>query len=503
MKKLEQILEASAQVRAEQQESKNTAERVGGVLCDLTDFLQNKTALTGINVRTNANGVTIEVRAQTGDGQEASTALVFPKASETQAGIITSELLRTLRAGINGNSSSIQNLDTVLQDCVSKISAAQASINENSDNIKDLLEASKLHDTRLANHGEAIENNQALLRQHRTDIAEAKAAISAAQESIQGNANEIASAQTAISAAQASIQENRYRIGTLHTASEVHDTRLAQHGTAIENAQTSIRTNRTDIADAKAAISAAQESIKGNANDISDAKAAISAAQESIQENRDRIGTLHTASEIHDIRLGNHGTAIEDAQKSILKHTNDIKEVKSKLDEYPSQFILDLGTVSSQEEGESRAASSDVAGNRNISFIRFQTQGVSNLKTTLILQYPNGENYTAQIKYVDKAQWRRNVTGATGVKGAATTATQWERTAPHYLGYDAATRKIQFKDYTQTVSRDVQLPLATASTAGLLSEADYQKIQWLISERDRLSNAINDIDTRLRALENK
>lgn len=420
MKTLTQILETAAQVRAEQQENENTAERVGGVLCDLTDFLQNKTALTGVNVRTNANGVSIEVRAQTGDGQEASTVLVFPEATETQAGIITSELLRTLRAGINSNSDTIQNLDTVLQDCVSKISAAQASIKENSNNIKDLLAASKLHDTRLANHGEAIESNQALLREHRTDISDAKAAISAAQESIRGNAN--------------------------------------------------------DISAAKAAISAAQESIQRNANDISAAEAAISAAQESIQENRDRIGTLHTASEIHDIRLGNHGTAIEDAQKTIRKHTEDIEGVKTKLDEYPSQFILDLGTVSSQEEGESRAASSDVAGNRNISFIRFQVNGVSALKTTLILQWPNGINETGQIKFIDKAQWRRNVSGATGVSGATTTATQWERTAPHYIGYDAARRMIQLKDYTQTVSREVELPLATSTQHGLMSEVDKEKI---------------------------
>ena len=132
--------------------------------------------------------------------------------------------------------------------------------------------------------------------------------------------------------------------------------------------------------------------------------------------------------------------------------------------------------VSSQEEGESRAASSDVAGNLNISFIRFQVNGVSALKTTLILQWPNGINETGQIKFIDKAQWRRNVSGATGVSGAATTATQWERTAPHYIGYDAARRMIQLKDYTQTVSREVELPLATSTQHGLMSEVDKKKI---------------------------
>ena len=145
---------------------------------------------------------------------------------------------------------------------------------------------------------------------------------------------------------------------------------------------------------------------------------------------------------------------------------------KGKLDNYPSNFVLDLGLVDSQEAGEQEAAKSEVAGNRNISFIRFQVQGVRALRTTLILQWPNGENYTAQIKFTDKTEWRRNVTGATGVAGAATAATQWERTAPHYLGYDAARRMIQLKDYTQTVSREAELPLATSTQHGLMSAAD-------------------------------
>ncbi len=90
---------------------------------------------------------------------------------------------------------------------------------------------------------------------------------------------------------------------------------------------------------------------------------------------------------------------------------------KKKADNYPAQFVMDFGLVDSQAAGEQMAAASEVAGNRNISFIRFQVKGVSTLKTTLIMQWPNGINQTAQIMCVDKAQWRRNVTGATGVKG--------------------------------------------------------------------------------------
>lgn len=151
-------------------------------------------------------------------------------------------------------------------------------------------------------------------------------------------------------------------------------------------------------------------------------------------------------------------------------------EDKAKLENYPAQCVLDLGLLPNESEGDSRAARSEVAGNRNISFIRFQTKGVSNLKTTLILQYPNGINETAQIKFVDKTEWRRNVTGATGVAGAPTNAFPWERTAPHYLGYDAAHRKIQLKDYQQMLIKDVELPLATPTQHGLMNSSDKAKM---------------------------
>lgn len=133
---------------------------------------------------------------------------------------------------------------------------------------------------------------------------------------------------------------------------------------------------------------------------------------------------------------------------------------------------LDLGLVSSDDAGCAEAAKSEVAGNRQITMIRFRVRGVTSEKVTVIWQWCNGVDVCAQLKFVDKSVWRRNVTGATGVAGATTSASQWERTWAHYLGYDAANRKIQLKDYNQTVFRDVQLPLATETQAGLMSADD-------------------------------
>ena len=170
---------------------------------------------------------------------------------------------------------------------------------------------------------------------------------------------------------------------------------------------------------------------------------------------------------------------------------------KTKVGNYPEQFVLDLGILNSQSEGENIAAASEVAGNRNISFIRFQVHGVSELKTTLIMQWPNGINETAQIMCVDKAQWRRNVTGATGVNGATTNAFKWERTAPHSIDYDEQRRMIQLKDYeNKIVSQEVELPLATSSQHGLMSISDKEKISAMESE-------LSALEARVAALENK
>lgn len=160
-----------------------------------------------------------------------------------------------------------------------------------------------------------------------------------------------------------------------------------------------------------------------------------------------------------------------------------IPDDKVKLDSIESEFVKDLGLVASTDEGDQIAAKSEIAGNVKISFIRYRTAGVRAEKVTTIFQWRNGINETAQLKFEDKAQWRRNVTGATGVAGAPTNAFKWERTGAHYLGYDAANRKIQLMDYNQTVFKTVQLPLAQeGGTDGLLSGKDKMVIGSIITE---------------------
>ena len=456
MKTLSQILEASAQVRAEQQESENTAERVGGVLCDLTDFLQNKTALTGLDVRTDMNGVTIEVRAQTGDGQEASTILKFPEASETQSGIITTVLMQQLRAEIEGKDYAIQLLSSDLQDSIARIERLESKTTYNGDNITKLFSSASTHYNMISANEEAI---------------------TAAQASIEENANNISTMEAQL---------------TLTTQKAETATRVLTFDGEVRNptiqGMTGVSSYDSILFDNARCIFLASKSGKyynafPGSDDYNDITGGAMKARTSPLYLRTDTQLVYTFD----------GTSLS---TFILSSAQ-----KDKLEAYPAQFVLDLGTMPTEAEGDAKAASSEVAGNRNISFIRFQTQGVSNLKTTLILQWPNGINETAQIKFVDKTEWRRNVTGATGVAGAPTNAFTWERTAPHYLGYDAANRKIQLKDYQQMVIKDVALPLATNSTPGLLSTEEYARIKSCISAITNHNTKLNDHEERIKTLE--
>ena len=166
---------------------------------------------------------------------------------------------------------------------------------------------------------------------------------------------------------------------------------------------------------------------------------------------------------------------------------------KTKLGNYPAQFVMDFGLVESQAAGEQMAAASEVAGNRNISFIRFQVKGVSTLKTTLIMQWPNGINQTAQIMCVDKAQWRRNVTGATGVKGDPTNAFQWERIAPQRIVYNASNRKIRLEDYERMLVSDVELPIATSTQHGLMNSSDKAKMDAYPRTPQEIATATEEV----------
>lgn len=240
-----------------------------------------------------------------------------------------------------------------------------------------------------------------------------------------------------------------------------------------------------EMGDTSKAETVAKElsNITDSMSGLSNSVTALSQEFETTQSDIEQL--LNKAEQYTDRFVDN---PIANSENSGLMSADD----KTKLDSYPSQFVLDLGLVNSQRVGEQMAARSEVAGNRNISFIRFQVKGADKLKTSLIMQWPNGINETAQIMCVDKAQWRRNVTGATGVKGATTNAYNWERIAPQRIVYNASNRKIRLEDYERVLVSDVELPIATPTQHGLLSAADKTKLENYPETPLNISTATDD-----------
>ena len=240
-----------------------------------------------------------------------------------------------------------------------------------------------------------------------------------------------------------------------------------------------------EMGDTSKAETVAKElsNITDSMSGLSNSVTALSQEFETTQSDIEQL--LNKAEQYTDRFVDN---PIANSENSGLMSADD----KTKLDSYPTQFVLDLGLVNSQRVGEQMAARSEVAGNRNISFIRFQVKGADKLKTSLIMQWPNGISETAQIICVDKAQFRRNVTGATGVKGATTNAYNWERIAPQRIVYNASNRKRRLEDYERVLVSDVELPIATPTQHGLLSAADKTKLENYPETPLNISTATDD-----------
>lgn len=454
MATLSELLTSAAAVRNETAADQNTALRVGNVLYFLTQYLQQYTSVVDITMKVSSVGVTITAKSQTGDTTLFDKTIALPVASNEQAGILTAEAYAAIKSDIKELQEAFAALPIDTEELSARISANSAKISDLSLSLNATEDKADTA-TRLLYFDRVVHNPTIVEMQGINDYN------SIVFDDVRG----------------------------LFLAEKAGKYYNAYPGAEHYNKNLKGRTDRLFIQTATQLVYIV-EGTTLRPFILSDA-------------DKTKLGNYPmTPLEIPLATLQKPGLMAAADCRNLSQASSTASANKAKLDKYPDQFVMDFGLVESQAAGEQMAAASEVAGNRNISFIRFQVQGVSTLKTTLIMQWPNGINETAQIMCVDKAQWRRNVTGATGVKGDPTNAFQWERTAPHYLGYNAANRKIQLKDYQQMVIKDVELPLATASTAGLLSTADYAKIQACSSAVTTHNTKLNEHETRLESLGN-
>ena len=120
-KKLIDILSDAAVVRDETNEKANTAERVGGVLVELANYLSAFAPVSDVTVETDGSNVRLVLHLKNEDGTVSTRSVPLPAASTSSAGVLTSELLKALNAADRSN-------EDLAQEGISKAESASAML---------------------------------------------------------------------------------------------------------------------------------------------------------------------------------------------------------------------------------------------------------------------------------------------------------------------------------------------------------------------------------------
>lgn len=113
-KKLIDILSDAAVVRDETNEKANTAERVGGVLVELANYLSAFAPVSDVTVETEGDSVRLVLHIKNEDGTVSTRGVALPAASTSAAGVLTSELLKALQATDRSETAARQAADAEL-----------------------------------------------------------------------------------------------------------------------------------------------------------------------------------------------------------------------------------------------------------------------------------------------------------------------------------------------------------------------------------------------------
>ena len=97
-KELSDIITRAAEVRDASAAGENTAERVGGVLCDLVEYLAQLIAAGDVQVVADGSGTGLTVTFRNSQGQAIAQRLNLPVASGSAGGLLSPELLTKLNA---------------------------------------------------------------------------------------------------------------------------------------------------------------------------------------------------------------------------------------------------------------------------------------------------------------------------------------------------------------------------------------------------------------------
>lgn len=140
-KKLIDILSDAAVVRDETNEKANTAERVGGVLVELANYLSNYAPVSDVTVETEGDSVRLVLHLKNEDGTVSTRSVTLPAASTSSAGVLTSELLKALQAADKSNEDLAKEGISKAESASAMLFAEEAARKEADLSLNDLIEA--------------------------------------------------------------------------------------------------------------------------------------------------------------------------------------------------------------------------------------------------------------------------------------------------------------------------------------------------------------------------
>ena len=140
-KKLIDILSAAAVVRDETNEKANTAERVGGVLVELANYLSAFAPVSDVTVERDGNSVRLVLHLKNEDGTVSTRGVTLPAASTENAGVLTTELLKALNAADRANEDLAQEGISKAESASAMLFAEEAARKEADLGLNDLIDA--------------------------------------------------------------------------------------------------------------------------------------------------------------------------------------------------------------------------------------------------------------------------------------------------------------------------------------------------------------------------
>lgn len=135
-KKLIDILSDAAVVRDETNEKANTAERVGGVMVAITEFLREFTPISEISAEATAIEVRLRFKAHEADGTPVYRYVVLPVATLSAAGVFTPTMLNSLNTADRNETTARQAADAALSE---RINAEATSRAEKDEELRNLV----------------------------------------------------------------------------------------------------------------------------------------------------------------------------------------------------------------------------------------------------------------------------------------------------------------------------------------------------------------------------